>query len=246
MQLNVGDHWAVETGLPLGPFHTVHMDTILTAWISMIIVIILALIVTKNLHRMPGKLQLIAEGLMKFIDDLSVSQMGREEGLKHTPLVGSLFLFILAANLLNNVPLKMIHLQNGEFASPTNDLNVTVALAIMVSIYYFGAGILKKGFGYFGHYFKPYPFLAPLNLLEDFTRPVSLSVRLFGNILAGEVIMGIFIMFLFLFPYVYTIIPIELAIIVFILFELFVAVIQAFIFAILSASYVAHATSTEH
>lgn len=245
MEINIGDHWVGELPLPLGPFSTFHLDTVITAWIAMSIVIILALVVTKNLNRVPGKFQVVAEGLMKFLDDISVSQMGKE-GLRHTPLIGSLFLFILAANLLNNVPLKLIKLPGGEFASPTNDLNVTVALAVMVSIYYIGAGIHKKGLGYFKHYLQPFPLLAPLNLLEDFTRPVSLSVRLFGNILAGEVIMGVFIAFLFMFPYFYTVIPIEIIILVFVLFELFIAVIQAFIFAVLSASYVAMATNEGH
>ena len=243
MQINVGDHWVGEIPLPLGPFSTVHLDTLLTAWLGMIIVIVLALLVTKNLHRMPNKLQIVAEGLMKFLDNISVSQMGKE-GIKHTPLIASLFLFILASNLLNNLPLKLYHLQDGEFASPTNDLNVTVALAIMVSIYYFGAGLAKKGIGYFKHYLQPFPLLAPLNLLEDITRPVSLAVRLFGNILAGEVIIGVLIVFLFLFP---LLIPAtECIIIVMVMFELFVAVIQAFIFAVLAASYVAGATSEGH
>jgi len=244
LQINVGDHWVGELPLPLGHFSAVHLDTLITAWIAMAIVIVLALVITKNLNRVPSKIQVIAEGLMKFLDNISVSQMGKEEGIKHTPLVGSLFLFIVAANLLNNIPLKLIHLHNGEFASPTNDLNVTVALAILVSIYYFAVGIRKKGLSYFKHYLKPFPLLAPLNLLEDITRPVSLSVRLFGNILAGEVIVGVLIVFLFLFP---ILIPFtEALIVVMVMFELFIAVIQAFIFAILAASYVAAATNDSH
>jgi F-type H+-transporting ATPase subunit a len=220
------------------------MDTVLTAWLSMGIVIVAGLFVTKNLNRVPGKVQVVAEGVMKFLDNISTSQMGEKEGIKHTPLVGSLFLFILVGNLLVNLPLNMIHIPGGEFASPTNDLNTTVALAVMVLIYYISVGIRKKGFKYFAHYFKPFPFLAPLNLLEDFTRPVSLAVRLFGNILAGEVIIGVLIAFLFLFPYL--ILFTDIIIIVMVLFELFVAVIQAFIFAVLTASYVAGAVSEEH
>ncbi|MEW5822094.1 MAG: F0F1 ATP synthase subunit A [Cyanobacteriota bacterium] len=247
MQINIGDHWLGDIPFLPSPINTVHLDTIITSWIAMAVVIILALIITRNLNRVPGKIQIVAEGLMKFLDDISVSQMGKE-GIKHTPLIASLFLFILAANLLNNIPLKLIHLPDGEFASPTNDLNVTASLAILVSIYYFGAGIAKKGFGYFKHYFKPFPVLAPLNFLEDFTRPVSLSVRLFGNILAGEVIIGILIAFFFMFSQIIAIIviPVESVILVFVLFELFIAVIQAFIFAVLSASYVAMATSDDH
>ncbi len=243
MQINIGGHWVEEIPVPLGQFNTVHMDTLITAWLAMAICIVTALLITKNLNRIPSKVQVVAEALMKFLDNISVSQMGKE-GIKHTPLIGSLFLFILAGNLIVNLPLNMIHLKDGEFASPTNDLNTTVALALLVSIYYFGAGIWKKGFSYFKHYFKPFPLLAPLNFLEDITRPLSLSVRLFGNILAGEVVIGVLIVFLFLFKFL---IPItSVFIIIMVLFELFVAVIQAFIFSVLAASYVAAATSEDH
>ena len=243
MKINVGDHWKAYLPVDLGHFSGVHLDTLITAWIAMGTAIILALIVTRNLNRVPGKIQLIAEKLMIFIDDISVSQMGKE-GIKHTPLVGSLFLFILFGNLLGQVPLRLIHLPGGELCSPTNDLNTTVALALLVLVYYISSGIRKKGFKFFRHYFQPFWFLAPLNFLEDFTRPVSLSVRLFGNILAGEVIIGVLIAFLFLFP---LLIPLtEGLIICLVMFELFVAVIQAFIFAVLSASYIAAATSNDH
>lgn len=243
MELNIGNHWLVKLPFPIGPFDSVHGDTVLTAWIGMFIVIVLALIITKNLHRVPSKLQIVAEGMMKFLDDLCVSQMGKK-GIKHTPFIGSLFLFILACNLMNDIPLKLWHVKGGELASPTNDLNTTVALALMVTIYYFGVGIWQKGPAYFKHYLRPFPLLAPLNILEDIIRPVSLSVRLFGNILAGEVIVGVLILFLFLFP---ILIPVtEVAIIILVFFEMFVAVIQAFIFAVLAASYVAAATSEDH
>ncbi|MDD3150484.1 MAG: F0F1 ATP synthase subunit A, partial [Candidatus Gastranaerophilales bacterium] len=125
--------------------------------------------------------------------------------------------------------------EHGELASPTNDINVTAALAIIVSIYYISSGFAKKGLGFVKHYFQPVWFMAPINLLEDFTRPLSLAVRLFANILAGEIIILVLIG---LFP-VFLPIPVML-------FELFVAFIQAFIFAVLSASYIAAATSEEH
>jgi len=228
-KIEFGNHWLVRLfGLE------VHMDTMLTAWIAMIILIIFALTVTRNLNRIPGRLQVFSEMVMEFIEGISVGQMGNE-GYKHIMLIGSLFLFILVSNLLGQVPLKLYHLHEGEFASPTNDLNVTVALALIVSVYYLGSGILKSGIKYFKHYFQPFWFMAPLNFMEDLTRPLSLAIRLFGNILAGEVIILVILsivpQFLFFAP-----IP-------FMLFELFVAFIQAFIFAVLAASYVAAATA---
>lgn len=236
-------HLPEELGWLVNMLTHVHLDTLITAWISMLAVIILAMVVTSNLNRVPNRAQLVAEKLFLFMDNLSVSQMG-EKGKKHTPIIASLFLFILAGNLLGQVPLKLFHLPAGEFASPTNDLNTTFALAILVLLYYISAGITEKGFGYFSHYFQPIWFMAPFNLLEDFTRPLSLAMRLFGNILAGEVIIAILIIFLIKFVYF---IPLTgVALLVIVVFELFVALIQAFIFAILSASYIAAATSTDH
>ena len=107
-----------------------------------------------------------------------------------------------------------------------------MALALIVSVYYFGAGIMKKGLGYFKHYLQPFWFLLPINMLEDLTRPLTLALRLFGNILAGEVIVLIALSFVPL------LLPIPIM-----LFELFVAFLQAFIFTILSASYIGAVTA---
>ncbi|HBH17922.1 MAG TPA: ATP synthase F0 subunit A [Cyanobacteria bacterium UBA9579] len=209
------------------------MDTLVTTWISMILLILLALVVTRNLSRIPDGIQSFAEIIMEFLEGLSVEQMGKE-GYKHVAIIASLFLFILVGNLLGQLPWRVYHLEQGEFASPTNDLNVTIALALVVSLYYFSAGIAKKGLGYFKHYLQPFWFLLPINILEDFTRPLTLSLRLFGNILAGEVII------LVLLAFVPLVAPVPVM-----LFELFVAFLQAFIFTILSASYIG-AVLAEH
>jgi len=228
-QLKFGEHWVTN----LGPLQ-VHMDTLITSWLAIALVIIASLLITRNLNRIPTKLQTSAEMVMEFIEGIAGDQIGKE-GYKHVPIIGSLFLFILTANLVGQLPWRLYHLEQGELASPTNDLNLTVALALIVSVYYFGAGIAKKGLGYFKHYLQPMWFMAPFNLLEDFTRPFSLAIRLFANILAGEIIILVLIGLLPLF------LPIPIM-----LFELFVAFIQAFIFAVLAASYIAVAVSEEH
>ncbi|OGI22046.1 MAG: ATP synthase F0 subunit A [Candidatus Melainabacteria bacterium RIFOXYA12_FULL_32_12] len=227
-QIEFGEHWISH----LGPLE-VHMDTLVTTWISMILLILLALVITRNLNRIPDGLQSFAEMVMEFVEGISIDQMGKE-GCKHVALIASLFLFILVGNLLGQLPWRIYHLQQGEFASPTNDLNVTVGLALIVSAYYFIAGISKKGLRYFKHYLEPFWFLLPINMLEDLTRPLTLSLRLFGNILAGEVIILIALAFVPLLA------PIPVM-----LFELFVAFLQAFIFTILSASYIG-AVLAEH
>ena len=162
--IKAGEHYKEFFSDQLGMFGSFHVDTVITTWIAMGIAIVFALIVTSSLHRVPGRLQMFAEMLMKFLDNLSISQMGKE-GIRHTPLIGSLFVFILLGNFLNNIPIKLWHLPYGEFASPTNDLNTTAALALIVLVYYIGAGIRQKGLSYFKHYFQPFVFLAPFNLL---------------------------------------------------------------------------------
>lgn len=227
--LEFGKHWIEHVG-----DFSFNMDTLITAWIAMLTIILLSLLVTRNLNRVPDAIQALAEMIMEFIEGIAVDQIGKK-GIKHVPLIASLFLFILTANLLGQLPWKLYHLSQGELASPTNDINVTAALAVIVTIYYLGAGISQKGLKYFKHYFEPVWFMAPINFLEDFTRPLSLALRLFANILAGEIIIMVLINIFPLF------LPIPIM-----LFELFVAFIQAFIFAVLSASYIAAVTSESH
>lgn len=247
MQLEFGKHWVANLSPylqnlapylePLKPFKSflnINVDTLLTAWTVMIGLVVLGFLITRSLTRVPDGLQALAEMIIDFIEGLTRDQIGKESH-RFVPLIGSLFLFILFSNLLGQLPLRLYHLKHGELASPTNDINVTAALAIIVSITYLGAGIAKKGFSYFKHYFEPIPVMAPLILMEDFTRPLSLAVRLFANILAGEIIIMVLIG---LFP-VGLDIPMML-------FELFVAFIQAFIFSVLAASYIGGALSEDH
>lgn len=227
LQLHFGEHWHYELfGM------TVNMDTVLTAWLAMLIVLAISGLVSLGLKREPGRFQAFAEMVYGALESIPVSQIGKE-GKSYTPIVGSLFLFILTSNLLGQLPWKLYHLPEGEFASPTNDLNLTAALAILAVICYLVCGMIKKGvFGYLKQFFTP---MGLLEILELVTRPLSLSLRLFANILAGEIVIMVMIGLLPLF------LPIPLM-----LFEVFVAFIQAFIFAVLTASYIAGAVSHEH
>ncbi|PHT84172.1 ATP synthase subunit a, chloroplastic [Capsicum annuum] len=91
------------------------------------------------------------------------------------------------------LPWKIIQLPHGELAAPTNDINTTVDLALLISVEYFYAGLTKRGLGYFEKYIQPTPILLPINILEDFTKPLSLSFRLFGNILADELVVVVLV-----------------------------------------------------
>lgn len=220
MEIAIGEHWIGHIcGMQ------VHMDTLVTMWITMALLIIASFIMTRKLSIVPGKAQTVAEAIMGYFIGLT-DNMGKD-GKKHVPLLATLFLFILSANLIGQLPWRLYHIKaGGEFASPTNDLNMTAAMAIIVVVYYIGAGLLKKGPKYFLHYFHPLPILAPLNMLEDVIRPFSLALRLFGNILAGEVMILVFVSFFAFF------LPLP-----FMLFEVFVAFIQALVFTLLTSAY---------
>jgi F-type H+-transporting ATPase subunit a len=230
----VPEHYAVNVG-----GHIIHADTILATWIAMAVVIILVMMVTSALKPSPNKKQTVAEALIEFIEGLVKGQLGEKnkEILVYLPLIGTIFVFVLFCNWLGLLPWRLLHLGGSpiEIASPTNDLNTTAGLALVSVISYFYYGIKKKGLGYFKHYFTPYWFFFPFNLLEDFSRPLSLSFRLFGNIIGGEILIAIL---LFLVPWF---VPLPIF-----AFEIFVGFIQAFVFAILTASYIGAAVAEHH
>jgi F-type H+-transporting ATPase subunit a len=140
-------------------------------------------------------------------------------------------LFIFGCNWAGAlIPWKVLSLPEGELAAPTNDINTTVALALLVSLTYFYAGISKKGLGYFGRYLQPTPILLPINILEDFTKPLSLSFRLFGNTLADELTISVITLLVPLF------IPLPIMGL-----GIFASSVQALIFSTLAAAYIAEA-----
>jgi F-type H+-transporting ATPase subunit a len=145
-------------------------------------------------------------------------------------------LFIFLSNWTGALfPWKIFLIPNGELAAPTNDINTTVSLALLTSIAYFYGGLSKKGLGYFQRYIAPAFFLLPVNVLEDFTKPLSLSFRLFGNILADELVVGVLV------ALVPLIVPIPLM-----LLGLFTSAIQALVFATLAGAYIGEAVETHH
>lgn len=217
----------------LGQF-SFNVDTILTMWITMGILIVFAFLATRKMSIIPNKLQAIAEGILGVFVNLTDSMIGKT-GRKHVPLLASLFLFILTANLLGQLPWRLYHLKTGELASPTNDINMTAAMAIMVLIYYVYQGVKLKGPKYFLHEFSFVGIIMALvEVLEMVVRPFSLALRLFANILAGELLIVTFVgLFAYLLP-----LP-------FMLFEVFVAFIQALVFMLLSTAYIAIAVQEE-
>ncbi len=209
---------------------TVNVDTLVTMYIAMGFLLLFAFIASRKLTIIPSKLQMVTEGILTFFTGITESMIaGKNESKKHVPLLATLFLFIVTANLMGQLPWRLVHLKTGELASPTNDINLTAAMAIIVLIYYLYCGIRKKGIRYFLHSFNPIDIvIAIVELLEIVIRPFTLALRLFANILAGELLVVAFIgIFAYFLP-----LPIMF-------FEVFVGFVQALVFMMLSTAYVA-------
>jgi F-type H+-transporting ATPase subunit a len=223
VELSVGQHWYWNL---LG--FQFHGQVLLTTWFVFFVLGIFSFTANSNLKELPEDLQSISELVTEFIRDIAKTQIGIEQYLFWVPFLGTLFLFIFVSNWSGRLlPWRIIEIPNGELASPTNDINTTVALALLTSVAYFYGGLSKKGLGYFKRYVNPAFFLLPINILEDFTKPLSLSFRLFGNILADELVVGVLVS---LVPLV---VPIPL-----ILLGLFTSAIQALVFATLAGAYI--------
>lgn len=206
----------------------IHGQVFLTSWFVIAILLTASVLATRNIQRIPKGAQNLMEYALEFLRDLAKSQLGEKEYRPWLPFIGTLFLFIFVSNWSGAlVPWKLIHIPEGELAAPTNDINTTVALALLTSIAYFYAGFKKRGLGYFAKYIEPTPILLPIAILEDFTKPLSLSFRLFGNILADELVVAVLVLLVPLF------IPIPVM-----MLGLFTSAIQALVFATLAAAYI--------
>ncbi|KAH7446451.1 hypothetical protein KP509_01G056600 [Ceratopteris richardii] len=214
----------------------VHAQVLITSWVVIALLIALPVVATRNLQTIPTGLQNFIEYVLEFIRDLTRTQMGEEEYRPWVPFIGTMFLSIFVSNWSGALlPWRVIQLPHGELAAPTNDINTTVALALLTSIAYFYAGLHKRGFSYFGKYIHPTPVLLPINILEDFTKPLSLSFRLFGNILADELVVAVFV------SLVPLIVPVPMM-----LLGLFTSAIQALISATLAAAYIGESMEGHH
>lgn len=208
---------------------SLHGQVLLVTWCVIAIILGLVLVGTKNLKQEPSGLQNFVEAVFEYVSSISKEQIGETEYRPWVPYVGTLFLFIFVANWLGAlIPWKLIILPEGELAAPTNDINTTVALSLLTSISYFYGGFKKKGLGFFARYVSPTPIFLPINVLEDFTKPLSLSFRLFGNILADEIVVSVLCLLVPLF------VPLPVMAL-----GIFASSVQALVFSTLSAAYIA-------
>ena len=181
----------------------------------------------------PSKLQLIWESVVGEVNRQVEDNLGKVHPYV-APLAIALFFFILIANWLELIPSKLNEDGHHLLAAPTADTNLTYALAAVTIVSVWVYGIRTKGFkGYFSHFLEPFPVLLPLNILEELVKPITLALRLFGNIFAG----GIMLALIGLIPIWASWAPN----ILWKAFDMFIGGIQAFIFALLTVLYFAMA-----
>lgn len=201
-------------------------DTIVNTWIILIILTIFALIVNNKIKKAeagekPSRFLNVVEVLVEFVDGLVKSTMGPNK-MFFAPYILTLVMFLLLANLFGLI----------GFTPPTSDYSVTFTLALMTFFLTQYYSFKTSGFlGYFKNFTEPMAFLTPLNILGELANPISLSFRLFGNVLSGVIIMGLLYSALGYFAPIFT--PVLHA-----YFDVFSGVLQTFIFAMLTMIFV--------
>ncbi|MFN2478801.1 MAG: F0F1 ATP synthase subunit A [Pseudonocardiaceae bacterium] len=179
----------------------------------------------KATAKVPSTLQLAFEAVTEQVERQVESNVGIRTAPFVVPLAIGLFFFILIANWISILP----HATEEYVRPPTADVNLTFAMSIFVMILVWVTGIRVQGKHYFGHFVEPYKAMLPLNIIEELVKPVTLSLRLFGNILAGTVMVSV----LALMPAAVSWLPTS----AWKLFDLFIGALQALIFALLTIIY---------
>lgn len=207
------------------------------------------IVATAGRSLVPGRLQSVAEVIYEFVEDTVRENVG-PYGMQFFPLVFSLFVFVLVLNLLGMIPIP------GVTFTVTSHIAVTAALALLVIAIVVGYGIYKHGLGFFGIFVPSgvpavlLPILIPIEIISFISRPISLSVRLFANMLAGHIALKIFAGFVGILlgagawailaplPFLLTLALTAL--------EILVAVLQAYVFAVLTCIYLSDAVHGAH
>ena len=213
-------------GIPLiGGYRAEIAESVVITWVIMGVILLLSIFLTRNLRvRNISRRQAVAEAIVTKLDSF-VSGMTGEEGKDYVPYLITVLLFIGIANVIGLFGMK----------PPTKDLNVTAALSLMSIILIELAGIRKRGFkGWLKSFTEPIAVVTPINILELFIKPLSLCMRLFGNVLGAFVIMEL----------IKIIVPVALPVPFSFYFDIFDGLIQAYVFVFLTSLFVKEAVET--
>lgn len=202
--------------------------SVVVQWCVMVIIVAFALIATRKLKKVPDKKQSIVEMLVETVNGLVKSNMG-DNYKKYVPFIGTLVIYLSVLNLTGLIGVE----------TATKDFNVTAAFALVTFFLIQYNGIKKTGLGgYFKSYVKPFWPMLPMNLIEKFTVPISLCLRLFINMLVGSIVMGLVYQGM---GHLAFIIPVPLHF----YFDIFDGIIQMFVFIMLTMVYVKMSASEE-
>ena len=200
---------------------TINIEVILMTWIVFALLIIIGLCASNKKSILPRPVQSLGELIVSLLYELTEDALGEDLAKTYAPLICALFMFLLFSNWLGLIP----HLEE-----PTKDLNTTLGLGIMGFVIAHYAGIKSKGMkAYLKEYFQPIFFMMPLNVIGELAKIVSISFRLFGNIMGGSIIILVVSYLTYsivLPPFLYA------------FFGLFVGTIQAFVFTMLTVVYI--------
>ncbi|MDZ4163774.1 MAG: F0F1 ATP synthase subunit A [Smithellaceae bacterium] len=211
-------------------FHNSYLpDHVTYTWVTMAILILFGFFATRRMEIYPRKMQNVAEVMVDGLNNFIVDTMGHH-GKRVFPLIATLAFFILTSNLMGLFP---------GFTSPTANLNTTISLALVVFFTTHIIGIRVHGFKYIKQFLGPVwwltPLMLPIEIISHLARPLSLSVRLFGNMEGGHIVLGVLF---FLVPFL---VPLPIMFL-----KLIIALIQTLVFVLLSMMYFAGAMEEAH
>ncbi len=227
----------LEHGTWLHFLYTYHIlpswipEAVPVTWLIIIILSVLAILATRRMQKVPGGLQNIMEWTYQALDGFVGNIIGQEKSGKFTPIIGTIFIFILVMNLFGIIP---------GFISPTANINTTVGMALAAFFIVQYYGIREVGLkGYILHFLgEPIwlaPLMFPLHVIGELARPLSLSIRLFGNIFGEDMVIAI-LMLIVVQVLKDILIPIQFPML---LFAIFTSFVQALVFSMLVSIYIA-------
>ncbi|MCL1930833.1 MAG: F0F1 ATP synthase subunit A [Treponema sp.] len=216
-------------------------ETVVVSWAVMLVLIIGSLLLTRKLKTVPSGPQAIVEMGVEFLNNFTKNNLGVFAKFLN-PYIGSLFLFLLLANIASVFSPVTLKIAGREFSPlflvrpPTRDINVTAALGVLSITLLLVCGFAARGVGgWFKRLFYPLPFMLPFNIMEYGTRLISLTLRLFGNMLGGYVLMLM----------IEGVLPVALPAVASLYFDFFDGLLQAGIFVFLTTLYISEAIKLE-
>ncbi|GHU47999.1 ATP synthase subunit a [Spirochaetia bacterium] len=216
-------------------------ETIIMSWVSMLIIITAAWVLTRKLKQIPKGAQAILEAAIEFLDSFSKQYFGHR-AKTYGPYIGTVFLFLLVVNIipvLSPLAVSVLALEPPfSIRPPARDINFTAAIALITILLVLIGGLKARGLkGWAKNLASPVPMMLPFNLLDYIIRPLSLCLRLFGNILGGFIIMELITLAL---P-----VPLLIPILPSLYFDFFDGLIQAVIFTFLTTIFIGEAVEVE-